>query len=88
MALTNLGALAEQRGNIGHAKELYHQAIAADPSYADAYFNLGTVYWHEADWPKVIEYYSKTLSINPEHQQARIFLEKAKALMAKAGQNQ
>jgi protein O-GlcNAc transferase len=43
-AHTNLGSLLREQGQLDQAIAHYHQAIALDPDFAEAYLNLGNTY--------------------------------------------
>lgn len=45
--LFNLGVLYDKANNMTSAKEYYDKAIAINPKYGDAYFNLGVMYFNE-----------------------------------------
>lgn len=84
LAYTNLGVVAENKGDLALAKSYHERAIAVQPDYAEAYYNLGTLYWREKNWPKVVECYEQVLMRNPNHERARAFLEKARALAGRS----
>ena len=60
------------------------ESIKLDPKYADAYFNLGVLYWKQNRWKDVADMFQKTLRYNPEHPSARQYLLLAQAKL-KAG---
>lgn len=43
-AYTNLGNIFKERGDVEKAIEYYEKAIKADPTYPNAYHNLGVLY--------------------------------------------
>jgi Flp pilus assembly protein TadD len=49
-ALSSLGVLCEKQNNFIDAERYNKLAIAADPHYSDAYYNLMVLYWKAADW--------------------------------------
>ena len=52
------------------AKPLLEKALAADPNYADALYQLGTVYASLGDNAKAKETLEKALLVAPKHQDA------------------
>lgn len=48
------------------AIQMYKQAISLDPECAEIYSSLGDVYFDEEDYKHAKEYYTKSLSINPD----------------------
>lgn len=53
-AYTNLGSINKEKGDILRAIELYERAIQADPTYSNAYHNLGVLYNGEKRYDKGI----------------------------------
>jgi len=53
-ALTNLGNLLLERGEIDAAIARYEAAAAADPEYAVAYLNLGAAYKRANRFPEAV----------------------------------
>lgn len=56
-ALTNLGNMALEKGNLDDAINLYRRAIASAPDYPGAHHNLGVAYKRQG---KMSEYVSET----------------------------
>jgi tetratricopeptide (TPR) repeat protein len=50
--LTNAGAVAQRRGELEQAAELYERAVALDERHAPAYFNLGVLYLQSLERPE------------------------------------
>ena len=48
----------------------YNKAIALDPSYAEAYNNLGTVLYEKEDHKKALKAYNKAIKIYPKYAEA------------------
>lgn len=44
-----LGAIAEKRGDTAEAERRYRKVIARDPAFADAWLNLGNLYFRQAE---------------------------------------
>ncbi len=75
-AYLHLGVVSERLGKLDFSVECYNSALGHNPNFADAYYNLGVVYWHKKDWEKVRYYFNQTLKINPNHSLAKFYLEK------------
>jgi Tfp pilus assembly protein PilF len=71
MALNNLGMIYKLQFHYRQAMEYFGKAVAADPMYADAYYNLGFISFEEGDLDGAIENYKKAIEINPEFNLAR-----------------
>lgn len=56
---------AHRAGDRGRAKSLYRQVIAADPTNADAYNNLGTAHRIDQEFNEAEAAYRRALAINP-----------------------
>jgi protein O-mannosyl-transferase len=72
----NLGALLVQEGNADAAIEQFTRAIQIDKSYAAAYFDLGVVYQQTGQNDLATRMYEKALEIKPDHEKARLNLER------------
>jgi tetratricopeptide (TPR) repeat protein len=44
--LTNIGLIKKHKGNWNEAIKFYKKSIDADPSYYEAYYNLGIAYYN------------------------------------------
>ena len=60
--------------NYQKAIDDYTQAIAASPSYADAYYNRGNVYYRLENYQKAIDDYTQAIDIYAEKQQSAAFV--------------
>jgi protein O-GlcNAc transferase len=60
-----LGNRSWLEGNIDEATRRYRQAIALQPSYAEAWGNLGTALHGQNQLDEAIEHYQKSLQLNP-----------------------
>ena len=60
------GNLASKERNWQQASYYYGEAIRLEPCYADAWNNLGTVYFQQQRFDKAMENYDKALSCNPK----------------------
>jgi DNA-binding transcriptional MerR regulator len=61
----NLGYVMLERGRPGEAVEFFQGAIASDPQFADAYFNLAMAYEQAGDAPRARPCWRKYLEIEP-----------------------
>ena len=86
----NLGAVLVNGGNYGPAEEAFKQAIAADPTYADAHFQYGVALMAKATTtadgkvvppPGTAEAFQKYLELKPDGRDA----EGAKGMLAAIG---
>ncbi len=73
----HLGVAFEKNGKIEQAIESYNKALSYNSYLPDAYYNLAVVYWKLKDWQKVVHYLKETLKLNPNHYEAKFYLEKA-----------
>ena len=73
-SLVNLGVIEEKLSNPAGAKASYEKAIAANPSYGDAYYNLAVLHWQQKNWPAAIISLKKLLSVSPSDQRALHYL--------------
>ena len=64
-ALTNLGNIYYQQGNVERAKECYQKSVLFDPNHLAANFNLGNILEEEGSLLPAISYYEKALSSDP-----------------------
>lgn len=55
------------------ALENYDKSIQLKPSYSQAYYNKGVLYWRR-DWNKVVENFKKALDYDPENKQFKRYL--------------
>jgi tetratricopeptide (TPR) repeat protein len=54
----------------------FKQAIKLKESFADAYFNLGLLYFENGKISEAIPYFKKSIIINPDHDLAKKYLDK------------
>ena len=67
-----VGAAADMRRDLVTAKTCYEEAVRLDPQFADAYFNLGTVYERLSDKKRAETCYADALASRYDHDKARI----------------
>ena len=58
---------AEEAGERQRAIELYEQIIAADATYAAAFINLGTIYFHLRQYGRAEELYRRATEVDPDY---------------------
>lgn len=58
---------AEEKGEKERAIGIYSEIVAADPSYAAAYINLGTLYFHQRQFGRAEELYRRASEEDPEY---------------------
>ena len=66
-AITNLGRIRQQRGDLESAKALYLKAIKLNPEYADAQNNLGNLLMYMDDVKGAIKYFDKAVELKPNN---------------------
>jgi tetratricopeptide (TPR) repeat protein len=65
------GLSAYQAGRLDEAVGLFQQALQANPKNADAYYNLGAVYYKQKKYTEALSTFNKLLQIAPTDQSAR-----------------
>jgi tetratricopeptide (TPR) repeat protein len=60
-----LGFCHERLGEENQAVAAYNQAIASDPDYFWPYYNLGVIYYRQAQYAKAGDYFSQALQQSP-----------------------
>ena len=75
--------LENHKADYGSAEQHYRRAIAIDPEYADAHYNLGVLLDHKEDYDGAEQHYRRAIAIDPEYADAHcnldILLEQRKA---------
>ncbi len=61
----NEGLSQMQQGNLDMAETMFKGAIAKDPSYVDAYLNLGVIYFQNKAYDDALEQFQKVVEIDP-----------------------
>jgi tetratricopeptide (TPR) repeat protein len=64
----------EQRGAVEDAIQVYQQVLQADPYYAGALLNLGTIHFAARDFGKARQYYQQAIDADPNYALARFNL--------------
>ena len=65
------GVQAHRDGRLGDAMEAYRKAVQLDPSFFEAYYNLGLAAYKMRALPESLSAYETALSINPTSVNAR-----------------
>ncbi|MGI5827893.1 MAG: tetratricopeptide repeat protein [Patescibacteria group bacterium] len=76
-AYTNLGVIAERKGDLPQARYYYKKALEFEPKSIEAHNNLGVVYMKESYLEAAIEYFQKALEIDPNYLRAQVNLSEA-----------
>jgi tetratricopeptide (TPR) repeat protein len=63
--MTKMGMMNLQMARIDASRKDFERAIKFDPNYADAYNNLGAVYYHDHQLKQAIKQYQKAITLNP-----------------------
>jgi tetratricopeptide (TPR) repeat protein len=58
---------AEEAGERQRAIQLYEQILAADSTYAAAFINLGTIYFHLRQYGRAEELYRRATEVDPDY---------------------
>jgi Tfp pilus assembly protein PilF len=66
--------LDTDRATWAEAVEAYRRALAADPGYADAHCNLGTVYYNQNRRGRARECFERALELDPRHVEGHLNL--------------
>jgi tetratricopeptide (TPR) repeat protein len=69
-ALLNYGSLKKNEGDLEGAIALFEQAIAADPSFALAHYNLGTAHRNRGYLDEAIAAYRQAIALAPNYPEA------------------
>ena len=78
--LNRMGYKYMRANKIAEAKELFLINIALHPNKSLVYDSLGDAFKKEKDTVKAIEYYNKSLAINPENRNSLTNLKKLKRI--------
>jgi tetratricopeptide (TPR) repeat protein len=70
-ALTNLGFLKLQRGDVMNSQTLYFKALALDPDYEPLLLNIAGLYAYKKDFKQSKQYLERILKRNPNNIQAK-----------------
>ncbi len=82
LAAAYLGTLPlSTREQQDKAIEAYEQALAIEPAYPNAHYNLGLIYEDRQDWTNARLMFQKALAVNPSDRDARLLLARAERLL-------
>lgn len=70
-ALTNLGFIKLNKGEVKSCETLYKKALSFDPDYEPLLLNIAGYYAYKKDFMQSRKYLEKILKRNPNHQQAK-----------------
>jgi tetratricopeptide (TPR) repeat protein len=72
------GLIHRSRNDFDRAIADYSQAIFIDVDYVAAYYNRGSAHYMKRDYARAIADYEATLRMDPNHENAKQFLELAR----------
>ena len=72
----SLGVCYGMYGKTEEAEKTFQKAIALEPDAAEAYYNLGKLYWDQKRWSEVETIWRRGLEKDPKHPFLREWLEK------------
>jgi len=71
----NLAITYRALGLRAKEKLYYWKALGIEPGHQDALRSLAALYWQEENWPGALRCYEKLLTINPQDQDARYWMQ-------------
>ena len=77
------GKKLQEKWNYKKAAKKYERAVKIDPSYAEAYSNLGYTYRKQEKFDKAVRAYKKAIKLKPDLAEAHEYLGEAYAEMGK-----
>jgi tetratricopeptide (TPR) repeat protein len=77
------GKILQEKWNYKKASQKYERAVKIDPSYAEAYSNLGYTYRKQEQFDKAVRAYKKAIELDPKLAEAYEYLGEAYAEMGK-----
>ena len=77
------GKNLQEKWNYKKASKKYERAVKIDPSYAEAYSNLGYTYRKQEKFDKAVRAYKKAIKLDPKLAEAHEYLGEAYAEMGK-----
>ncbi len=72
--LLQMGRAYTELGAVDSAKLVYEEAVAIDPSYAEAYSDLGVLYRDDGNYEQALVYSRRALELDPEQIDYHYFL--------------
>jgi hypothetical protein len=61
------GNAASRVGNTAEAERLWRQAVTVDPEFSAAWFNLGLLHKHRAEWKECLECNRQAVKVDPRN---------------------
>lgn len=77
------GKILQEKWSYKQASKKYERAVKIDPSYAEAYSNLGYTYRKQEKFDEAVRAYKKAIELNPKLAEAHEYLGEAYAEMGK-----
>ena len=77
------GKKLQEKWNYKKASKKYERAVKIDPSYAEAYSNLGYCYRKQGLFKKAVKTYKKAISLDPNLAEAHAYIGEAYPEMGK-----
>ncbi|MEA1881906.1 MAG: tetratricopeptide repeat protein [Candidatus Marinimicrobia bacterium] len=68
--LMNKGIRSMKNGDADDAFESFRIAYERFPNYPESVFNMGLVHFRKKEYTEAVDYFHKTMNINPEHKTA------------------
>ncbi len=68
--LMNKGIRSMKNGDTEDAFESFRIAYEKFPNYPESVFNMGLAHFRKKEYPEAVDYFHKTMEINPEHKTA------------------
>lgn len=62
---------AHNQGRAQDALRFFNQAVSLDPTYSDAYYNMGSIHYQLKQYPQARDMFQRSVSINPADSQAK-----------------
>ena len=66
IALNHLGRVYAAKRDFASSAAAFNKALAINPDYFEANFNLGNLYYHKKDWPASLRCYRRALKLRPK----------------------
>ena len=61
------GAILHRLGNLNMSAEAYSTALSMKPNFAEALYNLGSIYQEQGKWNEAIQHYDQAIAIKPDY---------------------
>ena len=80
--LMSKGIRSMKNGDADNAFESFRVAFEKFPNYPESVFNMGLTHFRKKEFTEAVDYFGKTLEINPEHKTAQASLDAGKVSKA------